>query len=214
MRSTTTLGLLLLSTVLTACQPSQPPPSSDATPVAASSPAAMTNAAPPAPAPSVAASEATAAQGSRLGGTVSSLGGTVSDLKGLIEDLGGEVRGQAIHVELPADTLFAFDKADVVISAEGNLSKLASLIGKTQGAVQLIGHTDGKGSAAYNLDLSQRRAQSVAAWLQSHGVPAERLQAQGRGASEPLAPNTRSDGSDDPEGRAKNRRVEAIIPTP
>lgn len=155
-----------------------------------------------------------AASGARLQGTVSGLSGTVSGLQGLISDLGGEIRGQEIHVELPADTLFEFDKSDVLPAAQANLSKLAQLINQTQGQVRLIGHTDSKGSAQYNRDLSLRRAQAVAQWLQGHGVPAARLAVEGKGADAPVAANTNPDGSDNPEGRQQNRRVEAIIPKP
>ena len=152
--------------------------------------------------------------GSNLTGSVSGLGGNVSGLRGLVSALGGEVRANEIYVALPADTLFDFDKADVLPGAEANLSTLAELIGKTEGPVRLIGHTDAKGNDAYNQALSERRAAAVQAWLQAHGVADGRLQAQGRGASEPVAPNQHPDGRDNPEGRPKNRRVEAIIPKP
>ena len=145
---------------------------------------------------------------------MSGLGGNVSGLRGLVSALGGEVRANEIYVALPADTLFDFDKADVLPGAEANLSTLAELIGKTEGPVRLIGHTDAKGNDAYNQALSERRAAAVQAWLQAHGVADGRLQAQGRGASEPVAPNQHPDGRDNPDGRAKNRRVEAIIPKP
>ena len=152
--------------------------------------------------------------GSKLTASVSGLGGNVSGLRGLVSALRGEVRANEIYLALPADTLFDFDKAEVLPGAEANLSTLAELIGKTEGPVQLIGHTDAKGNDAYNKALSERRAAAVQAWLQAHGVADGRLQAQGRGASEPVAPNQRPDGRDNPEGRAKNRRVEAIIPKP
>ena len=152
--------------------------------------------------------------GSKLTGSVSGLGGNVSGLRGLVSALGGEMRDNEIYVPLPADTLFDFDKAEVLPGAEANLSTLAELIGKTEGPVRLVGHTDAKGDDAYNQALSERRAAAVQAWLQAHGVADGRLQAQGRGASEPVAPNQRPDGRDNPDGRAKNRRVEAIIPKP
>ncbi len=71
--------------------------------------------------------------------------------------------------------------------------------------VEIDGHTDSVGSDAYNLKLSQARAQAVVDYLVQHGIPRERLVAKGFGESQPVAPNTT------PEGRAKNRRVEFKI---
>ena len=75
------------------------------------------------------------------------------------------------------------------------------------------GHTDGKGNDRYNLRLSERRANAVAKWLASHGYLRTGLdvKTKGLGKSVPLVPNTRRDGSDDPIGRATNRRVELIL---
>ncbi len=69
----------------------------------------------------------------------------------------------------------------------------------------MIGHTDNTGTAAYNQDLSQRRASSVASVLRDSGVPGARIAAYGRGEDQPVASNLT------PEGRAQNRRVEIII---
>jgi outer membrane protein OmpA-like peptidoglycan-associated protein len=149
---------------------------------------------------------------SQLSGTAAAVAGEKSPLQGLVDALGGEVRGSEIFVALPADTLFAFDQADVLPAAADNLRKLAELIGETEGTVQLNGYTDAKGEDGYNLALSKRRADAVKAWLASSGVPEARLQANGFGAANPIAPNQRPDGSDDTDGRAKNRRVEAVIP--
>lgn len=204
------LGVGLL---LAGCGQSPAPEAAEPEPTAAEVAAADTEQAsqPVADAPaSVPASQS----GSKLTGSVSGLGGNVSGLRGLVSALGGEMRGNEIYVALPADTLFDFDKAEVLPGAEANLATLAELIGKTEGPVRLVGHTDAKGDDAYNQALSERRAAAVQAWLQAHGVADGRLQAQGRGASEPVAPNQHPDGRDNPEGRAKNRRVEAIIPKP
>ena len=71
--------------------------------------------------------------------------------------------------------------------------------------MQVIGHTDSTGEAAYNLQLSQRRAQAVANILIAGGVPAQRIAAGGQGETQPVASN------DTAAGRAQNRRVEIII---
>lgn len=73
-------------------------------------------------------------------------------------------------------------------------------------------HTDGKGSDAYNQKLSERRADSVRQWLgQKEGLAQVKMTTQGFGAARPVAPNTNKDGSDNPEGRQKNRRVEIVL---
>ncbi len=74
--------------------------------------------------------------------------------------------------------------------------------------MQVDGYTDSVGNDAYNRDLSQRRAASVTAALTSRlrGKPTQ-LRATGHGESDPVAPNANADGSDNPAGRAKNRRV-------
>jgi outer membrane protein OmpA-like peptidoglycan-associated protein len=74
--------------------------------------------------------------------------------------------------------------------------------------VSIEGHTDDAGDDARNLDLSQRRATSVMAWLVRHGIAANRLEAHGFGETHPIAPNT------DATGRAQNRRVEFRIVDP
>jgi outer membrane protein OmpA-like peptidoglycan-associated protein len=71
--------------------------------------------------------------------------------------------------------------------------------------VEIHGHTDSQGSDAYNLRLSQRRAQAVAKWLTIHGIAKERVSAQGFGETKPL------DANDTEEGRRNNRRVEFHI---
>src|SRR2546421_430108 len=74
--------------------------------------------------------------------------------------------------------------------------------------VSIEGHTDSKGSEEYNQRLSERRAEAVASALDREGVSQSRTHARGFGKKYPIAPNQNSDGSDNPPGRAKNRRVE------
>jgi len=71
--------------------------------------------------------------------------------------------------------------------------------------VQIVGHTDSDGEAAYNATLSQNRANSVADVLQSGGVTYDRLQTTGKGEEQPLASNLTE------EGKATNRRVEIVV---
>ncbi len=200
--------LLPIALIGLACGCSQP--DAPAEPQQEARPSSSETASPSTPPPGNA--QPTVPQGSALTGTVSSLAGDVSQLQGLVDALGGEIRDNEIYVALPADTLFEFDKAQIRPGAETGLRTLAELIGKTRGIVQLKGYTDAKGQDAYNLDLSKRRADAVKLWLVANGVPDTRLQAVGFGEADPVAPNQRPDGKDDSEGRAKNRRVEAIIP--
>jgi adhesin transport system outer membrane protein len=112
----------------------------------------------------------------------------------------------ATKVNLAADALFDFNKS--VLKA-GGAAKLDELVTRIKG-VQLdvviaTGHTDSVGSDAYNQRLSVARAESVKAYLVSKGVDVKRVQAVGKGESEPIADNATA------EGRAKNRRVEVSV---
>lgn len=112
-----------------------------------------------------------------------------------------------------ADALFAFDEDRLSAQAEGTLGALGPQLAKEKGAVTVEGHTDAKGSDAYNQSLSERRARAVRDWLAAHHHVAAATPAVGYGEVHPVAPNAKPDGSDDPEGRAKNRRVEVVIAT-
>jgi outer membrane protein OmpA-like peptidoglycan-associated protein len=118
-----------------------------------------------------------------------------------------------IEVTLAADVLFDFDKADIRVVGEPTLHELAQLIrDKARGVIGIQGFTDGLGGDAYNQRLSERRAVSVKAWLVANEkLEAPRLMAAGFGARNPVAPNRHANGSDDPEGRQRNRRVTVII---
>jgi outer membrane protein OmpA-like peptidoglycan-associated protein len=144
----------------------------------------------------------------------SKLTAEVSDLEGLITDLHGRMTDREIIIDLPSDVLFDFDKDDIRSDAVPTLEKLARLIKQSgDGVIQVNGHTDSIGSDAYNLALSERRAASVARWLTTNaGIDAGQLKTKGFGKTRPVATNRNPDGSDDPAGRQKNRRVELIIP--
>jgi len=109
-------------------------------------------------------------------------------------------------------TNFAFDSAELRPEAEAKLDELVTTMRDNPNLdLRIEGYTDSKGSDAYNMRLSRERARSVEQYLVDNGVDAGRLTAEGFGESDPVAPNTNPDGSDNPEGRAKNRRVEIHV---
>ena len=151
---------------------------------------------------------------------VDELKGKILDLVFRVEDLGGKVQdlqvketGQEIRIELAADVLFDFDKADLRPAAQKTLHNAAGIIkDKAKGAVRIDGHTDSKGNDAYNQKLSERRAASVKMWfIDKEGLGSMQFMTQGFGESKPVASNVKPDGSDDPDGRQRNRRVEIIL---
>ncbi len=142
-----------------------------------------------------------------LSAKVSPLTGTVSGFQTRVTDMG-------TIIDLPADALFEYDKAALTPVAEGELRKAAEMIRRSPpGAIRVIGHTDSKGEEAYNQTLSEARANSVADWLREQvGVRQREFLVSGRGETAPIAPNENAAGGDDPAGRAKNRRVELVVP--
>ena len=130
----------------------------------------------------------------------------VQDLAAAKRDLGAQETEIEVRVELPADVLFDFDKAEIRADAAHALAELAAVIRAYKGAVRLEGHTDGKGAPKYNQNLSERRAASVMQWLiEREQIPAARMTTQGFGKTKPVASN------DTDAGRQKNRRVEVVI---
>ncbi len=114
--------------------------------------------------------------------------------------------GSQLVVTMPEGILFATDSATVMGSLMNDLYAVADNLNRYPNTrIEVIGHTDNTGSASYNMDLSQRRAQAVAAVLRQGGVSGGRIAAYGRGEDQPVASNLT------PEGRAQNRRVEIII---
>ena len=139
--------------------------------------------------------------------------GKTLGLEGALKELNAEVTPREIKINLEADVLFDFDKADLKSAAEPSLEKVVTVLKAYPTAqVEIDGHTDGKGSASYNQGLSARRASSVANWLSAHtGMSTGSFHTKGWGATKPVAPNTNADGSDNSEGRQKNRRVEIVV---
>jgi OmpA-OmpF porin, OOP family len=150
-----------------------------------------------------------AIQGNNLGVSGSGTGvvANVQEVRQAMQSLGAKETGLEVRVELPADVLFDFDKADIRPDAAQALHQLATLIrAYPKGTARLEGHTDSVGVAAYNRKLSDRRAAAVKKWLvEREQIDAKRLSTKGFGATRPVASNATD------EGRQKNRRVEVVI---
>lgn len=114
--------------------------------------------------------------------------------------------GNELVVTMPQDILFATDSANLRPDLLRDLQAVArNLQQYPNSVIQIVGHTDNTGSAAYNQELSDRRARSVASSLISNGVPSNRVSSYGVGLSQPIASNNTA------EGRAQNRRVDIVI---
>ncbi|WP_242606153.1 OmpA family protein [Frankia sp. Cppng1_Ct_nod] len=122
--------------------------------------------------------------------------------------------GSGVAVTISSDVLFAFDSADLTAIARGQLSDLAAQISHTTATVGVNGYTDSTGTPAYNVILSQRRANAVANLLRPSAPHDVLVSATGHGSANPVAPDTSPDGSDNPAGRAQNRRVTITYRTP
>jgi outer membrane protein OmpA-like peptidoglycan-associated protein len=122
--------------------------------------------------------------------------------------------GAGVVLYLPTVYLFAFGKADVDERARTQLAEIATLLAEPLLAgrrVTVEGHADGVGSRRYNQTLSEARARAVIAVLEASGVAADRLHSRAYGKDRPLEPNRLDDGQDNPDGRARNRRVALVI---
>ena len=119
---------------------------------------------------------------------------------------------RGVVVNLP-DVLFEFNSARLTPGARDKVAHIARVVNERakDRTVSVEGHADAIGSEAYNLALSQHRAEAVGQELRYEGVREAGLTTKGYGKKYPVAPNTNADGSDNPTGRAKNRRVEVVI---
>ena len=120
----------------------------------------------------------------------------------------------AKRLAVAADVLFAFDQSTLTPDAEETLVVLGPKI-QEAGVHPIVieGHTDSIGSDQYNQTLSERRATAVKDWLVARHFAPTTAGTKGYGEARPLAPNGQPDGSDDPLGRQRNRRVEVVIDT-
>ena len=116
---------------------------------------------------------------------------------------------KAILVE---NIYYGFDSSDIRADAAIELDKLVRFLeDNPQIKIELGSHTDNFGIDSYNLGLSQRRAESAVDHIISKGIDNSRIRARGYGETRPIALNTNTDGSDNPEGRQKNRRTEIKV---
>lgn len=114
--------------------------------------------------------------------------------------------GNQLRVIMPEGILFPVDSATLQPGIMNDLYTVADSLNRYPDTrVEVVGHTDNTGTAAYNQDLSQRRASAVAGVLQTAGVSGGRIVPYGRGEDMPIASNLT------PDGRAQNRRVEIVI---
>lgn len=114
--------------------------------------------------------------------------------------------GDNITLNMPGNVTFATNSSDLspaFFDVLTSVTKVLKEFDKT--VVEVAGHTDSTGSDSYNQTLSERRANSVAQYLQSHGIRSERVLTLGMGESRPIADNGTADG------RQANRRVEITM---
>jgi outer membrane protein OmpA-like peptidoglycan-associated protein/tetratricopeptide (TPR) repeat protein len=104
--------------------------------------------------------------------------------------------------------LYEYRSSSINEEAAKELNKLVTILKKNKDiGVELSSHTDSKGSDSYNMQLSQQRADVAVEYVVSKGIAASKIIAKGYGETLPVAPNELSNGKDNPEGRAKNRRT-------
>jgi outer membrane protein OmpA-like peptidoglycan-associated protein len=154
------------------------------------------------------------ARGAIIGATVGGVAGAIighqmdEQAKEIEQNIPGAIVervGEGIQVTFPSGVLFDFDSYAVRGDAATNLRSLARSLDRYEDSnVLIVGHTDAVGADPYNQDLSYRRAQSAARYLESQGIEQD-VATVGRGEREPIASNE-SDA-----GRARNRRIEIAI---
>ncbi|MEI9903107.1 MAG: OmpA family protein [Asticcacaulis sp.] len=130
------------------------------------------------------------------------------DLRAKLEGRGVYItnNGDNIVLNMPGDVTFESASADLSPNFEPVLDDVATILNQYPSTfIDVVGHADSQGSDAYNQDLSERRANSVASYLVNAKVKQERIYVAGMGESQPIASNAT------PEGRAQNRRVEITL---
>ena len=149
--------------------------------------------------------------GAVIGGTAGAIIGHQMDqqAKELSQTIKGatvERVGEGINVTFASGLLFAFNSDSIQATAGENLSELAASLNRyPDSQLLIVGHTDNVGDDAYNQGLSERRANSAAAYLAAKSVARTRIATSGKGEAEPVTTN------DTDAGRQQNRRVEVAI---
>lgn len=150
-----------------------------------------------------------AAAGGAIGGSVGYyMDRQEEKLREQLEGTGVRVvrEGDYVQLVMPSNITFATDASEVTPRFAEILDSVAVVLEEFDNTlIEVTGHTDSTGSDEYNLGLSERRANSVAASLRSSGVDADRIITKGFGESRPIADNATA------EGRAMNRRVEVLL---
>lgn len=107
---------------------------------------------------------------------------------------------------------YEYDHAQLHPRAQKQLDIIADILKASPAKkLRIGGYTDAKGTDDYNIDLSKKRAESVKQYFLTHGVPIAQVETTGFGKQLPLSPNEKADGSDNPEGRSRNRRAEILL---
>jgi outer membrane protein OmpA-like peptidoglycan-associated protein len=149
--------------------------------------------------------------GAAVGGATGAIIGRKMDkqaeeMKEVLGDAEVIREGEGIVINFKEKVLFGFDQSVLTTNAETNLNKLTNVLKKYPDTnIEIIGHTDSKGTDNYNQDLSQRRSNAVGGFLRNKGITSSRIKTSGMGEADPVATN------DTDEGRALNRRVEFVI---
>lgn len=155
------------------------------------------------------------AMGAIVGATVGGVAGAIigkkmdkqaEEMKEVLGDAEVKRVGEGIVIEFKDKVLFGFDRSDLGSTAQANLTKLSNVLKKYPDTnIEIIGHTDDKGTDSYNQGLSERRANAAGAYLRSSGISSSRITTRGMGESDPKVAN------DSEANRAENRRVEFVI---
>ncbi len=149
--------------------------------------------------------------GATVGGATGAIIGNQMDkqaeeIKKTVPDAKVERVGEGIVVEFNSNVLFGFDESTLSADARTSLDKLVKVLDSYPDTdIEIQGHTDSKGSVAYNQALSERRAKVVSGYLEGQGTAASRLTIKGYGETIPKYENNTI------EGRTENRRVEFLI---
>jgi len=149
--------------------------------------------------------------GAAVGGTAGAVIGNQMDkqaeeIRTKVPDAKVERVGEGIVVEFSSNVLFGFDKSVLSYDAKASLDKLVTVLSEYKETnIEVQGHTDSKGSLAYNQKLSEERAGEVSGYLANRGVAANRMTIKGFGETLPKYDNATV------EGRSENRRVEFLI---